>query len=174
MLVPGGEYTVQAPLLAYVGEALERRSVIVERMTWSPPADATPLWVAQQVGAVLGRMRGRPLVVGKSLGTLAAPLAVAVGRTLPGIWITPLLREPFVVASLRRATEPALLIGGTSDHLAGWDSELVRSLGHAVHEVPDGDHSLMVPGPLANSARVLGEVVTVVERFLDEVVWPAG
>lgn len=172
VLVPGREYTVQAPLLAYVGEALERRSVVVERMTWSPPADATPLWVAQQVGAVLARMRGRPLVVGKSLGTLAAPLAAAVGRPLPGIWLTPLLHEPFVVASLRRATEPALVIGGTADHLAGWNSDLVRSLGPPFHEVPDGDHSLMVPGPLTNSARVLGEVVTVVERFLDEVVWP--
>jgi hypothetical protein len=39
VLVPGGEYTVQAPLLAYVGEALERRSVIVERMT-SPPSSS--------------------------------------------------------------------------------------------------------------------------------------
>jgi hypothetical protein len=174
VLVPGRRYSVQAPLLAYVGEALERRSVIVERMTWSPPPDATPLWVAQQVGAVLGRMRGRPLVVGKSLGTLAAPLAVAVGRPLPGIWLTPLLREPFVVAALRRATEPALVVGGTADDLAGWDSDLVRSLGSTVHEVPDGDHSLMVPGGLRDSAHVLGEVASAVERFLDEVVWPGG
>jgi hypothetical protein len=174
VLVPGRRYSVQAPLLAYVGEALERRSVVVERMTWSPPSDATPLWVAQQVGAVLGRMRGRPLVVGKSLGTLAAPLAVAVRRPLPGIWLTPLLREPFVVAALRCTTEPALVIGGTADDLGGWDSDLVRSLGPTVHEVPDGDHSLMVPGPLADSARVLAEVASTVGRFLDEVVWPGG
>jgi hypothetical protein len=174
VLVPGRRYSVQAPLLAYIGEALERRSVVVERMTWSPPDDATPLWVAQQVGAVLGRMRGRPLVVGKSLGTLAAPLTVAVGRPLPGIWLTPLLREPFVVAALRRTTEPALVVGGTADHLAGWDSGLVRSLGPAVHEVPGGDHSLLVPGPLSDSALVLGEVVSAVESFLDEFVWPGG
>jgi hypothetical protein len=174
VLVPGRHYSVQAPLLSYVGEALERRSVVVERMTWSPPPDATPLWVAQQVGGVLGRMGGRPLLVGKSLGTLAAPLAAAVGHPLPGIWLTPLLREPFVVAALRRATEPALIIGGTADDVAGWDSDLVRSLGPTVHEVPDGDHSLMVPGPLLDSARVLGAVASAVERFLDEAVWPAG
>jgi hypothetical protein len=29
-----------------------------------------------------------------------------------------------------------------------------------------------VPGPLANSMAVMGEVVTAVERFLDEVLWP--
>jgi hypothetical protein len=39
-----------------------------------------------------------------------------------------------------------------------------------VHEVRDADHSLLVPGPLADSARVLGEVAAAVERFLDEVV----
>ena len=169
--MPGRHYSVEAPLLAYVSEALERRSVEVERMTWTPPEDATPLWVAQQVGAVLGRMRGRPLVVGKSLGTLAAPLTVAVGRPLPAIWLTPLLREPFVLAALRRSSEPSLVIGGTADDVAGWESELVTSLTATVHEVRDGDHSLMVPGPLAESARVLGEVASVVERFLDDVVW---
>jgi hypothetical protein len=156
--------------------------VTVERMTWSPPDDASPLWVAQQVGAVLVRTGRRTLVVGKSLGTLAAPLAVAVGRPLPGIWLTPLLRERFVVNALRRAgagvlgqalgIEPQLLVGGTADQVGGWDPVLVRSLGSHVHEVPDGDHALMVPGPLAESARVLGEVMTAVERFLDEVVWP--
>jgi hypothetical protein len=32
----------------------------------------------------------------------------------------------------------------------------------------------MVPGPLMNSARVLGTVASAVERFLDEVLWPAS
>jgi hypothetical protein len=172
VLVPGRAYPVQAPLLSYIGAALDRRGVTVERMTWSPPDDASPLWVAQQVGAVLARTGRRTLVVGKSLGTLAAPLAVAVGRPLPGIWLTPLLRERFVVNALRYRAEPQLLVGGTADQLAGWDPALARSLSSHVHEVPDGDHALMVPGPLAESARVLGEVITAVERFLDEVVWP--
>jgi hypothetical protein len=174
VLVPGRAYPVQAPLLSYIGTALDRRGVTVESMTWSPPDDASPLWVAQQVGAVLTRTGRRTLVVGKSLGTLAAPLAAAVGRPLPGIWLTPLLRERFVVNALRLATEPQLVIGGTADQPAGWDPTLARSLSpHVrVHEVPDGDHALMVPGPLAESARVLGEVVTAVERFLDQMVWP--
>jgi hypothetical protein len=31
---------------------------------------------------------------------------------------------------------------------------------------------MYVPGPLAASAAVLGQVATAVEDFLDEVVWP--
>lgn len=79
-----------------------------------------------------------------------------------------------MVAALRRTTELALVIAGTADRVAGWDFDLVQSVGVAVHEVLESDHALMVPGPLASLARVLGEVITVVERFLDEVVWPAG
>jgi hypothetical protein len=33
---------------------------------------------------------------------------------------------------------------------------------------------MFVPGELSGSAAVLGQVITAVERFLDEVVWPAG
>jgi len=41
-----------------------------------------------------------------------------------------------------------------------------------VFEITDGDHGLYVPGPLANSAAVLGIVATAVEQFLDQTVWP--
>jgi len=158
-------------LLSYIGAALHRREVIVKRITWSPPDDASSLWVAQQVGAVLCTTGHRTLVVGKSLGTLAAPLAAAIGRQLPGIWLTPLLNERFVVNSLRRASQPQLLIGGTADQVGGWEPALARSLSPYVYEVPDGDHDLLVPGPLANSARVLGQVITEVEWFLDKMVF---
>jgi hypothetical protein len=179
LLVPGRGYTVQGPLLSYIDIALERRGVRVERLSWSPPDDTTPLWVATQVGQALVSLRlpHRTLVVGKSLGTLAAPLTGAVGRPLPGIWLTPLLRERFVFNALRLVSkEPALAVGGTADPISGWNPERVRAFSPRVrvHEVPRGDHSLMVPGPLAESARVLGEVLTAVERFVDEEVWPVS
>ncbi len=86
--------------------------------------------------------------------------------------LTPLLFDSSVVDALRRSNQPALLVGGTADRLAGWDPDLVRSLSKHVFEAPGADHSLLVPGPLARSARVLGDMVTAVEQFLDEVVWP--
>ena len=39
-------------------------------------------------------------------------------------------------------------------------------------EVPEADHGMYVPGRLAESAAVLGQVATAVEDFLDQVVWP--
>jgi hypothetical protein len=111
-----------------------------------------------------------PVLIGKSLGSLAAD--VAAERALAAVWLTPLLTAPAVVAALRRAASPFLLVGGTADQW--WDGNLARSLTPYVTEVTDADHGMLVPGPLAASAAVLGEVTTAVERFLDDVAWPAG
>jgi pimeloyl-ACP methyl ester carboxylesterase len=107
--------------------------------------------------------------MGKSLGTASA--SVAADRALPAVWFTPLLTEPRVAAALRRATAPVLLIGGTDDDW--WDGDGARAVTSHVIEVEGAGHSMFVPGPLKESAAVLGEASTAVERFLDEVVWPA-
>jgi hypothetical protein len=113
-------------------------------------------------------MAGRPLLIGKSLGTHAA--STAADHALPAVWLTPLLTLDRVVDALRRATAPALLVGGTADRF--WDGRLAEELSPHVLEVDGADHGMYVPGPLANSAAVLGQVVTAVENFLDDVVWP--
>jgi hypothetical protein len=41
-----------------------------------------------------------------------------------------------------------------------------------VVEVGTADHGMFVPGELSASAAVLGRVMTAVEQFLDQVVWP--
>lgn len=81
-----------------------------------------------------------------------------------------MLTGPAVVDGLRRSTAPFLLIGGTADGL--WDSALARELTPYVLEVPEADHGMYVPGRLAASAEVLGQVATAVEDFLNQVVWP--
>jgi hypothetical protein len=52
-----------------------------------------------------------------------------------------------------------------------WDGEAARSLPAEVVEVDGADHGMFVPGRLASSAAVLGQVITAVEDFLDHV-WP--
>ena len=69
-----------------------------------------------------------------------------------------------MTAALSRASEPFLLVGGTADQL--WDGEVARRLTPHVLEIPDADHSMLVPGPLARSAEVLGRVCTAVEEFV--------
>jgi len=109
-----------------------------------------------------------PLLIGKSLGSLAAP--VAADRGLPAVWLTPLLIDEAAVAALHRALAPCLLIGGTADKV--WDGEVARSITPHVLEVDGADHGMIVPGGLAESAAVLGQVITAVENFLDDHVWP--
>jgi pimeloyl-ACP methyl ester carboxylesterase len=112
----------------------------------------------------------RVLLVAKSLGTMAAPVARDLG--LPAIWFTPVMTgavgtDPAVfVDAVASRTAPALLVGGTADAL--WDGERARELSDHVLEVDGADHMMMVPGPLAGSLAVLATVVAAVERFLHD------
>lgn len=175
VLVPGRGYTVERALFNFVEMALRRRHAEVHGIRWQVAeagthTELTP-WVCDEVATALEPLpAAAPLVVGKSLGSLAAPLAA--DRGLPAIWLTPLLHHDVVVEGLSRASAPMLLVGGTAD--SSWDGPAARQLSPYVCEIPDADHGLWVPGPLADSARALGEMGTAVERFLDEVVWPAG
>jgi pimeloyl-ACP methyl ester carboxylesterase len=177
VIVPGRYLGPYQPLLLYAGLAAKARRAMVEYVDWQP-LDASvqastqmQAWVLEQTTPVIDRLGGAPLLVGKSLGTFAASLAA--GKDLPAIWYTPLLRDDLVVGALRRCTAPFLLIGGTSDPDA-WDGAVARSLTPHVCEIPGADHGMLVSGGLAASAAVLGEVTTVAERFLDEVVWRAN
>lgn len=177
VLVPGMVQGHQ-PLLAFTEVAAFRRGGHAKRIWWTPPeADLATLvpWVCDRVRDALdepGTERPeatKALLVGKSLGSLAA--RVAAERELPAIWFTPILTDPAVVTEYEPATAPRLLVGGTGDPM--WDGDIAKRLSPDVLEVPDADHFMIVPGSLAESGRVLGEVAAVVERFLDEVVWPA-
>ena len=176
VIAPGGGYGADGPLLMFAARAVECRGGITRAVAWdfskSPDDFQLGEQVVRQVEAAVDLLAAdagvAPVVIGKSLGSRAAP--VVADRGLAAVWFTPLLTDEVTVAALRRATAPALLIGGTADGF--WDGEVARSLSSHVTEIPDADHGMFVPGALAASAAVLGEVSTAVERFLDEIVWP--
>ncbi|MGN9841151.1 hypothetical protein ACTMTI_23795 [Nonomuraea sp. H19] len=159
-----------AGLLPYVNAAVSHRCADVELIWWAPPAnqplEARSSWVYEQVTPVVEKLQA-PLLIGKSLGSYGA--AVAADRGLPGVWLTPLLTMPACAVALRRATAPFLLVGGATDDL--WDGTLARELTPHVLEVDGADHGMQVAGPLRETAEVLGQVMTAVEAFLDDVVW---
>ncbi|MFC7545128.1 alpha/beta hydrolase [Plantactinospora sp. GCM10030261] len=179
VVLPGGMYGPYAPLLMYPADAAEARGAAISEVNWHYPPDRDRLedderepFVTGQVGPVLDRLAAErpgapPLLIGKSLGTYAARMAAE--RGLPAVWLTPVLTSDAVLAGLRRATAPVLLIGGTADKR--WDGDVARQLTPHVLEVAGADHGMYVPGPLAGSTEVLGRVVTAVEDFLDYVVW---
>ncbi|GIJ71176.1 alpha/beta hydrolase [Virgisporangium ochraceum] len=171
LLLPGRGYGPTTGLLWYAGDVPVRRGATLHRHSWAgavpdPFAPATEGWVAGQVAPLLD---GRPLVIGKSLGSHAA--ALAADRALPAIWLTPLLTAPWIVAALGRAPAPFLLVGGTADTL--WDGAVARRLTPHVLEVTDADHGLSVPGPAVASVNVLARVVDAMDAFLDGVPWPS-
>ena len=176
ILAPGANYSADGPLLMYAGLAVQRRGGRTRPIAWGLPrtSDFSQLreQVASQVESAIDEMTSAggtaPVVIGKSLGSLAAPLAA--DRGLAAVWFTPLLTDEPTVAALRRATGPCLLVGGTADKF--WDGNTARSLTPDVVEIDDADHRMFLPGPLAASAVALGQIITAVEDFLDHRVWP--
>jgi hypothetical protein len=173
VVIPGRMFGPGAGLLMYAGMVAERRGAGVHRHWWSrePPAglgEQAANTVAAEVAGVVQGIGGNPLLIGKSLGTLAA--SVSVEYPVPAVWLTPLLTVPLVVGALERATAPFLLAGGTADRF--WDGAVARSLTPYVLEVDDGDHGMCVPGPLNDSIMVLGRLVSAMEEFLDAIGWP--
>jgi hypothetical protein len=176
IVAPGGGYGADGPLLMYARLAVQGRGGHVHPIVWELPGGSDfsqqRLRVASQVESAVDEVTAAtgaaPVVIGKSLGSLAAPLVAE--RGLAAVWFTPLLTDEPTVAALRRATGPCLLVGGTADRF--WDGQAARSLPAEVVEVDGADHGMFVPGRLAASAAVLGQVITAVEDFLDHIVWP--
>ena len=176
LLAPGGNYGPDGPLLMYARRAVDRRGGIARPIVWELGGDAEldelRQQVASQVASAIDEMTAEtgtaPLVIAKSLGSLAAP--VVADRGLAAVWFTPLLTDEPTAAALRRATAPCLLAGGTADEY--WDGQIARSITPHIVEVDGADHGMFLPGELAASAAVLGQVITAVEDFLDHAVWP--
>jgi len=176
ILAPGGNYGADGPLLMYARLAVHRRGGRTRPIAWelsgNPDLSQQRRRIASQVNTAINEMTAAtgtaPVIIGKSLGSLAAP--VIADRGLAAVWFTPLLTDEPTAAALRRAPGPCLLVGGTADQY--WDGQTARSITPDVVEIEGADHGMFLPGQLAASATVLGQVITAVEDFLDHTVWP--
>lgn len=164
-VLPGAHYGHQLPLLLFAGQLLEQRGLHVNRVEWSAPDGGRRPALEDAAAALRSVASSRPhVIVAKSLGTLAFPLAVE--RGLPGIWLTPLCQEAEVASSIGAATAPTLLVGGTGD--PSWDGEVARSGTAEVLELDGADHALAVPDAVA-SVEYLRQVVVAMAAFLDRI-----
>ena len=168
VLVPGRGYPPQAPLLFFAGFVLLQHGWRVEHLWWDPPPhesdEQTTAWVRDQVEPVLPSS-GRVLLVAKSLGTYAAPLATEHGYD--AVWLTPLLQVGVLAEAIAANPARQLLVGGTADTIA-WDSAVARELastGCDVLEIPDADHTMMVPGDAVRGVGVHAEVARALDAF---------
>lgn len=171
VILPGASYTPNHPLLYFARQVLLAHGWSVEEVWWSSDVldDFQRLgWessgVIQTSTAALDKVAEQnPLVVGKSLGTLALPLVSE--RGWPAIWLTPLLTRPELVDALNTTTGKTLLVGGMADDY--WDGTVARSSGHQVLEMQGAHHGLEIAGDPAASVRLLGELVSAMELFVE-------
>lgn len=165
VLLPGLVYSSQAPLLWFAREAAQARGWSVLELTERPPAADEPFaWVRDRAARALDATRSQTVaVVGKSLASGAAPLAVE--RRLPAVWLTPVLTRGDVVQALSAVELPTLAVGGTAD--PSWtDGERPAAAQLEILEIAGADHSLQLPGEPLRSIHVLKQVTERVAAFL--------
>jgi hypothetical protein len=174
LLLPGVGYAPDRPLLHFARGVLVSLGWTTQEVWWTqaPPGQREEQrdWVdAQLLTALSAESAPQVIVVGKSLGTLGA--RVAADRKLPAIWLTPLLNREEMVADLRRASAPTLLVGSTGDRT--WVPRVVRDLERdcpliAYLEFENVDHALETKVDPVHSVEVLKRVVQAMERFVGD------
>jgi hypothetical protein len=165
VVLPGALYLPFAPLLWFAREvALARGWSVLE--VWDEYRDRSEdpwRWVFERAEAALRHVgvAGRALVT-KSISSRAVTMATELG--LPGIWLTPLLRDEEIATGFEQLSAPALLVGGTADE--SWDGEFARRAGHEVLEVEGANHALQIEGDPLASIDALRGVVQRMDAFV--------
>lgn len=167
VVLPGVRYFSQAPLLWFAREAAQAGGWSVLELSERAPADEEPFaWMRDRAERALDSASEADTVavIGKSLASAAAPLVAE--RGLAAVWLTPLLIQPEVVAALRAASAPALLVGSSADPT--WSNgEQPGGNGIEVLELDGLDHSLQVKGDPLASLDVLRQVTERIGAFLE-------
>ena len=166
VVLPGVRYFSQAPLLWFAREAALAAGWSALELSERAPAQGDPFdWMRKRAHSALAATDAdRVVVVGKSLGSAAAPLVAE--RALPAIWLTPLLVRPDVVWALKTTQAPALLVGSSADPT--WaDGERPANDALEIVELDGLDHSLQVEGDPLASLDALRDVTQRVSAFLE-------
>ena len=165
VVLPGVRYFSQAPLLWFAREAAQAAGWSVLELSERAPGDQDPFkWMRERASRALAATSADTVaVIGKSLGSAAAPLVAE--RGLPAVWLTPLLVRPDVVSALASSSAPALLVGSAADPT--WsDGEQPANRAVSVVEFEGLDHSLQVEGDPLASLDVLRQVTERIGEFL--------
>ena len=166
LVLPGGGYSVDHPLLFWACQVLTQAGWRVVTMRWRA-GDLTEADRQAFVDAGARRLdaeagtAARTIVLGKSLGCYAAAWASALGY--PGIWLTPVLTDPVVAGMLASYRPPSLVLGGTADSM--WSCPDTVRDGQRIVELDGVDHMLHRGSDWRASIEVLGTALAAVEEF---------
>lgn len=160
IVLPGGAYPIDAPLLFWNALGLVEDGWFVQSVSWHrPPQDPGFVHDALRRALQEAPTADQTLILAKSLGTRAAPIAAELG--LPAVWLTPVLTDPAVAQALTSYPAPQLVVGGSADPL--WTADSPRPSGE-VMQVEGADHA-MHAGGVRSSNAVHMDVVDRVRAF---------
>lgn len=185
LLLPGLGYRLPGPALLYPAEALSQsghdllalNAVYTVPEFMDAPDPEQLAWLTADVTATWAAARAQRdyihlTLLGKSLGSvsMAQLLTAQLAQPLPAsrrlVWLTPLLRQPPVVAALLAHAPDSLVVIGTSDpHYLPEVLAEVQAAGAEVLTLPGADHSLLVAGDVQASLAALGQLVGAVGHF---------
>lgn len=180
--MPGTGYNCDRPLLYWAAQALAENGWRVDRMNVRNASDDLSVVTPVINGAIDGwveRVRtedasGRLMLIGKSLTTLTYP-HVARAHQLPFALLTPVINpadfDPTdqIIPVEEDGGDVAypgpapLICAGTADPF--YDRAKANKLTSHVHEYPDANHSIEVPGHWRRSLDYLKEVTASVAQY---------
>jgi len=186
VIFPGLNYTCDMPLLYYLHQLLiERGADVLQLHTnyttadfQSLPAEGRFAWMAADAEAAIERMlalsRYQSLIwVGKSIGTLALAYLASLNIPLPylSIWLTPLLRQPFLVEQASQLSSPSLFIASQEDRT--YDEKAMQYIQRKspfceAFILTAGDHRLELAGNPRASLLALADILEREEAFLNK------
>ncbi len=176
LVLPGGWYTVDAPILYWACQVAAHAGWQVSTLRWrlDDLARRDPVRFAEQ-GADLIDSTAPPapatVVIAKSFSTRTVSWANASGYA--GVWLTPLLTEQSVRDALTVPGPPALSIGGTDDPV--WDRAAAARVRGTVVQIDGADHALHLGSEWRSSLAALGQTLAAIESFLGgSATWPAA
>lgn len=155
VVLPGSGYPALAPVLHWPARLLAGAGWRLAVVEWTPETEGggDPVEFVLRALQEASGSDVPDLLLTKSLGSLAAPWAAE--HDVPGVWLTPLLGEPSVLAALRTMDERSIAVGGAADR--HWRAGSLAGAEIEVLEVPGAGHSLELPGwreSLAAQAQV--------------------
>jgi hypothetical protein len=157
LVLPGANGGIFQSPLYWPTVALVDAGWEVHVARWGPESPEHD--VARAAAAGLARLASaaHALVMGKSLGSLAAPDVLRAG--VRSVWLTPLMHRAPVADAIQAGAVASLVVGGTAD--PGWRRPSSRA-GLEVIEIAGANHGLVIAG---DWRRSLAEQAALTERI---------
>ncbi|MGO9378810.1 MAG: alpha/beta family hydrolase [Dissulfurispiraceae bacterium] len=185
ILLPGLGYTAHMPVMYYTGLALLAKQADVMRADYNYikhsdfmalDPDERRRWAAKDAMAVFNaaidqRKYDEITLVGKSIGTSAMGHLIATIHDMPRlrcIWLTPLLKNEYLLSQIKQVEHRALFVVGTRDPY--YDKaileDLLKTTGGESIIITGADHSLEIDGDPVKAIQALERIVDGILKFL--------